>query len=507
LRGILEAATASNSPASAVRAFGAWAVDGRSWRRIAYLVLALPLSSFYSVVIFAGLSVGLGVAILTLGLPLVLMMGFWRWMARMERWLGERLLDVRLPSPYRVSTESGWFARLLARTADVATWKDLAYLVADLPLALLDLVAVVVLLGPPLLLIAAPVTGLGDSFAVSIALILAGLVLLPIAVRALGAFAGIHAMVARALLTTSREVELNARVVDLRTSQARIIAAADGERRRLERDLHDGAQQRLVAVALNLGIARERLNRGEDALELVSQAGNEAQRAIGELRDLARGIHPAVLTDRGLGPALRDVAGRSPVPVDVLAWPDERFPATIEATAYFVASEALTNVAKYADASEATVSVRCEDGRLVVEVADDGRGGADLANGSGLRGLTDRIAALDGTLTVDSPVGGGTRVRAELAVVDRREEERGVVLDERAAAILRLRRRRGLITHAAVFGVFQLAMIVIWAATGFGSFWPGWTIFAWGVVLALHASLAILRQPITDSAVFRATSR
>ncbi len=195
------------------------------------------------------------------------------------------------------------------------------------------------------------------------------------------------------------------------------------------------------------------------------------------------------------------------MPVDVLAWPDERFPATIEATAYFVASEALTNVAKYADASEATVSVRCEDGRLVVEVADDGRGGADPANGSGLRGLTDRIAALDGTLTVDSPVGGGTRVRAELAIVDRREEERGVVLDERAAAILRLRRRRGLITHAAVFGVFQLAMIVIWAATGFGSFWPGWTIFAWGVVLALHASLAILRQPITDSAVFRATSR
>ena len=136
--------------------------------------------------------------------------------------------------------------------------------------------------------------------------------------RALSTFAGIHAAVARALLTTSREVELSARVIDLRTSQARIIAAADGERRRLERDLHDGAQQRLVAVALNLRVARERLKRGEDALELVSQAGDEAQRAIGELRDLARGIHPAVLTDRGLGPALRDVAGRSPVPVDVL---------------------------------------------------------------------------------------------------------------------------------------------------------------------------------------------
>jgi signal transduction histidine kinase len=507
LRGILEAATASSSPACAVRAFGAWAVDGRSWRRIAYLLLALPLSTFYSIVIFIGLSVGLGVAILTLGLPLVLMMGFWRWMARLERWLGERLLDVSLPSPYRVSTERKWFARLLARTADVATWKDLAYLVADFPLALLDLVVVVLLLGPPLALIAAPVTGLADNVAVSLALMPAGLVLLPIAVRALSAFAGIHAAVARALLTTGREVELNARVIDLRTSQARIIAAADAERRRLERDLHDGAQQRLVAVALNLRVARERMNRGEDALELVSQAGDEAQRAIGELRDLARGIHPAVLTDRGLGPALRDVAGRCPVPVSVLAWPDERFPPTIEATAYFVVSEALANVAKYAQASEATVSVRSDGGRLVVEVADDGRGGAEPTSGSGLRGLADRIAALDGTLTVESPVGQGTRIRADLAAVDRREEERGVVLDERAAAILRLRRRRGLITHAAVFGIVGFATIVIWAVAGYGHFWPGWTIFGWGVVLALHASLAILRQPITDSAVFRATSR
>ena len=213
------------------------------------------------------------------------------------------------------------------------------------------------LLAPPFALIIAPLTGLGDSLALQLALAPAGVVLLPIAVRAAGAFAGIHAMVARALLTTSREHELSARVIDLRTSQARIIAAADAERRRLERDLHDGAQQRLVAVALNLGIARERMTRGDDALDLVSEAGDEAQRAIGELRDLARGIHPAVLTERGLGAALRDVAGRCPVPVDVLEYPDERFPPTVEATAYFVVSEALTNVAKYARAELATVAV------------------------------------------------------------------------------------------------------------------------------------------------------
>jgi hypothetical protein len=191
----------------------------------------------------------------------------------------------------------------------------------------------------------------------------------------------------------------------------------------------------------------------------------------------------------------------------VLDPPAERFPATVEATAYFVVSEALANVAKYAEASSANVSVARDGDRLVIEVSDDGRGGADPANGSGLRGLRDRIAALEGSLEVDSPVGAGTRIRAELALSESREEERGVVLDERAAAILRLRRRRGLVTHAAVFGVFQIAMMAIWALTGIGDFWPGWTILLWGVVLALHASLAILRQPITDSAVFRATAR
>ena len=269
-------------------------------------------------------------------------------------------------------------------------------------------------------------------------------------------------------------------MIDLRTSQARIIAAADGERRRLERDLHDGAQQRLVAVALNLRVARERLNRGEDALELVSQAGDEAQRAIGELRDLARGIHPAVLTDRGLGPALRDVAGRSPLPVDVL---DVRrtsgFPPTIEATAYFVVSEALTNVAKYARGERGRrSSVRCDGRRGWWSRSPTTAAAAPIRRRqrAARAGGPDRRARRHARPST-ARSGGGTRVRAELAIVDRREEERGVVLDERAAAILRLRRRRGLVTHAAVFGVFQLAMIVIWAATGFGNFWPGWTIF------------------------------
>jgi hypothetical protein len=319
--------------------------------------------------------------------------------------------------------------------------------------------------------------------------------------------AALHGAIARSLLAPTPDPEMVERVAALQDSRARIIAAADAERRRLERDLHDGAQQRLVAVALQLRMARDRLARGEDALELVSVAGDEAQRAIGELRDLARGIHPAGLTERGLEAALRDVVARAPLPVDLLDAPAERFPSTIEASAYFVVSEALANVAKYADAARASVRVWREGDALCVEVCDDGRGGADPAQGSGLRGLLDRVGALNGSLTVVSPAGEGTRVRASLPAEivndEQPDSERGIVYDERAAAIMRLRRRRGLLTHCAIFGVVQLALIIVWAVSGFGYFWPGWTIFGWGLILALHASLAILRQPITELAVTR----
>jgi signal transduction histidine kinase len=513
----IDAVQPVSTPTSAVRALVAWAVDARSWRRIAYLVLALPLGIGYFVVIAAGLSTGLGVAVVTFGLPVVIMTWIWRLMARFERLLASRLLGIELPPPYR-SAEGGWFARLLSRLGDPATWKDLAYLIVHLPLGIVDFTAVALLLAPPLSLVAAPLlywtvpggvdAGLltVDSAPVAGAAFVAGLILLPIAVRGASAFATLHATFARMMLTAATDPE----VATLRSSQARIIAAADAERRRLERDLHDGAQQRLVAVALQLRMARDRLARGDDALELVTQAGDEARRAIGELRDLARGIHPAVLTERGLEAALRDLVARAPLPVDLLEAPDARFPSTIEATAYFVVSEALANIAKYAHAERASVLVRREGDALCVEVRDDGRGGADPAGGTGLRGLLDRVGALNGTLTVDSPPGEGTRVHARLPaeIVDDEQpaEERGIVFDERTAAIMRLRRRRGLLTHAAVFGVVQLALIVVWAATGLGYFWPGWTIFGWGLILSLHASLAILRQPITEVAISREQS-
>jgi signal transduction histidine kinase len=210
---------------------------------------------------------------------------------------------------------------------------------------------------------------------------------------------------------------LRARVDDLRTARQRIIAAADAERRRIERDLHDGAQQRMVAVAVTLGIAEARFaNDPDSALELLRQAREEAQAAVKELRELARGIHPAVLSDHGLGAALEALAARAPVPVDVSGVPDLQLAHEVEACAYFVTAEALTNVAKYAHATSASVELALEDDRLRVMVRDDGVGGADLSAGTGLRGLRDRVDALDGELEVDSPPGGGTTITVEVPV-------------------------------------------------------------------------------------------
>jgi signal transduction histidine kinase len=208
---------------------------------------------------------------------------------------------------------------------------------------------------------------------------------------------------------------LRDRVHDLRDARQRIIAAADAERRRIERDLHDGAQQRMVAVAVTLGLAESRFaSDPEGAIKLVAQAREEAQLAVKELRELARGIHPAVLSDRGLGAALEALASRAPIPVEVSGVPEEPLAPAIEAAAYFVTAEALTNVAKYAHASTASVRLSLDDGCLRLCVEDDGVGGADPSTGTGLRGLRDRVDALDGRLDVDSPLGCGTTITVEL---------------------------------------------------------------------------------------------
>jgi len=199
---------------------------------------------------------------------------------------------------------------------------------------------------------------------------------------------------------------------DLAASRARIVQAGDAERRRLERNLHDGAQQRLVSLALMLRLAARR---HPDDEELV-QAGEELSFALQELRELARGIHPAVLTERGLEPAVRAVADRAPVPVELSVALDERLPGPVEAAAYYVVAEALTNVAKYARATVVSIGVERTNGHARIEVRDDGVGGAAPARGTGLRGLADRVEALGGRLTVDSPLGAGTTLRAEIPV-------------------------------------------------------------------------------------------
>ncbi len=232
-----------------------------------------------------------------------------------------------------------------------------------------------------------------------------------------GTLGSVAAAAGLAVQNERLEAALSARLEELRRSRARIVEAGLAERRRLERNLHDGAQQRLVALSLTLRMAQGKIRKApERAEELVGAAQEELTRALEELRELARGIHPAVLSDRGLQAAVEALAVRSPLPVRVVEVPGERLPEPVEAAAYFVIAEALTNVAKYADANEATVAVRRQNGNALVEVRDDGVGGADPARGSGLHGLADRVGALDGSLSLDSPPGAGTILRAQIPV-------------------------------------------------------------------------------------------
>jgi len=208
--------------------------------------------------------------------------------------------------------------------------------------------------------------------------------------------------------------ETRAQIAEVRASRERVVVASDMARRRLERDLHDGSQQHLVTVAVHLGLAQSRLRANPDPelAGLIGEAVSQLHIALAELRQLARGIHPPILMQSGLGPALESLAERSPLPVKILATPPRRLPSPIESTAYFVVAESLANAAKYARASAITVCAEQTEDRMRVEVVDDGVGGADLRGGSGLQGLADRVGALDGYFEIQSPAGGGTRVTA-----------------------------------------------------------------------------------------------
>jgi signal transduction histidine kinase len=387
-------------------------------KQATYLLLTFPLGLVWFCVLVVGLATGVGMAVTLLGFPILVGVVYAvRPMAQAERGLIRGLLAVDIPGRYRGPAGDGWWASVQARLADAQTYKDLGYLFVQLPLGLVWLA--VVIADGALLLVALvlfvllsplwnwrPVAGVRAP-------------LLPVwgVEQAIGLAARAHVAWARMALASTPDPEL----VEARTTQARMVEAALAERRRLERDLHDGAQQRLVALSLKLGMARARLDGADDgAAALVAEAHDESKLALVELRDLARGIHPAVLTDRGLRAALEDLAGRSTVPTHVVEAPDERLAPAVEATAYFVVAECLANVAKYAQAGNAWVTARREDGALAVEIQDDGVGGADADGGSGLRGLTDRVRALDGNLAVDSAPGRGTLVRAMLPLATTR---------------------------------------------------------------------------------------
>ena len=242
----------------------------------------------------------------------------------------------------------------------------------------------------------------------------AGLAALVAAPRITAAVGSLDARVARALLGPGKAEELQVRVEQLTQTRAGVVDAADAERRRLERDLHDGTQQRLVSLALQLGMARAERADGERAQLVIAEAHDEAKAALAELRNLIRGLHPPVLEDRGLDAALSGVAARMPIPVKVTVDVTRRPPATIEAVAYFVVSEGLTNISKHAQASQAEVFVHRAEDRLHIIVSDDGVGGADPARGTGLAGLAKRAASVDGSFEIASPPGGPTLLTVDL---------------------------------------------------------------------------------------------
>jgi signal transduction histidine kinase len=414
--------------AHALGAVAAW----DTWVATGYLLATFPLGALWFTIAVTGLTLGVATAVVWVGLPILLLSAIlWRAGARTQRALLRGALGIDIPDPYRPPPAGSLLARFTARLTDPTTWRDLAYLVLLLPLGALWFALVLTAWGVPLALLLTPLwyrlvpegagmlhNGAGqnlvDTLPKALAVAVVGLLLCLGAAHLVRGMAFLHGRIAGGLLGRSPRAELVAGVEEQRAKRAKAVDVAAAERRRIERDLHDGAQQRLVALAMDLGMAREKFaGDPEAARTLIDEAHDEAKRALAELRNLARGIHPAVLTDRGLDAAVSALAARSPVPVQVDIDLRDRPTAVAESTAYFVVAEGLANAAKHAAATRAEVRITKQGEWLVVEVRDDGVGGADPAGG-GLAGLADRVASIDGRLAVASPKGGPTVVRAEL---------------------------------------------------------------------------------------------
>ena len=493
-------------------------VNPQTYGRILYLILAFAFGVVEFCVLVTGISAGLGLAITLIGLPILLaMLYLWRWMAQGERRVIGSLVGVEIADPYRPPpAHAGHWGLIRSRLADPATWKDLLFLLFQLPLGTLAFAVALAVLSLGGWFLTAPawywIDDLQDGgFLVvdtlweALLFVPVGALILFLGIPALGALSRGYGWLAAQLLGSNADPELTAEVTDLRDSRARVIAAADNERRRLERDLHDGAQQRLVSLALTLRMAEQSAAKGDDqAVELLRRAGEEAGHALTEMRDLARGIHPAILTNRGLAAAMEDLAGRATVPVEVLAVPEGRLPEAVEAAAYFVISECLANISKHADATVASVSVQSDGTTVLVEVADDGIGGVEPDSGSGLQGLTDRVGALDGHLEVTSPPGEGTRVAAHIPLAAASGAGPAVaagprvLADEDADAVLE-RRRRLLWPRLFAVAVVAAVLVAIWALTPSPSFWPIWPLIGLGAFAALDALFTLVAIPVRES--------
>ncbi|WP_335934595.1 sensor histidine kinase [Streptomyces sp. PTD5-9] len=375
------------------------ALDRWAWKELAHLLANLPMAVAGFVYTVFMIAVGVGLSVSVIGLPL-LAVGLHgaRLVGRAERGRARAMLGVRIdePSPMVLSrSEQGFFPWLWSSLKDPVGWRAALYSFIRLPWGVLTFGVVCVsffLLWP----------------------------VLPFITRFL---ANADRAMVRGLLSPSDELER--RIAELESDRGVVVDTAAADLRRIERDLHDGAQARLVALAMDLGLAKEKLTDDPGAAaRMVDEAHGEVKTALQELRDLARGIHPAVLTDRGLDAALSSIASRCTVPVTVTADLPARPAAAIEGIAYFTVSELLQNVSKHSGARSASVEVWRAGDRLMLQVTDDGRGGARLDGGTGMAGLAERLGAVDGLFVLDSPVGGPTTITAELPWRDR-EQERG----------------------------------------------------------------------------------
>ena len=398
--------------------------SGWPWRAALYLLSSAVLGIITLLTLVLLAVAGSVLIVVVVGLPLLLVLVLTGVpLASVERHR-LRLIDSEpLADPHREPDRTGLTAWLRTRLQERATWRELGYAVLFgfllWPLEALVVGSVLLVCGG---LLAVPVMlavdgeearvlkmWIVDSWPGALGAALAGLLLLPVFAYPLGAIAAGRAALTRFLLA-SPTGELNSKIKELGRSRVRLVDAFEAERRRIERDLHDGAQQRLVALSMTLGLAR--LDASDGPLgPLLAKAQDEAATALVEIRELIRGIHPQVLTDKGLVAAVEDLADRSAIPVDVNLDLPVRPPEAIETAVYFAVGEALANVAKHSGASRAVVRGGLDGGHLTVEVEDDGHGGADTGRGTGLQGVADRVSVLDGRLLVSSPPGGPTVFR------------------------------------------------------------------------------------------------